>query len=111
MASKTAPTYAKRAVLSDGTTYGYVHIPPSNPAKPTLLLLHGFPSSSHDWRHLNRQLQAGGYGVVAPDLLGYGDTDKPTELERYKYKTMTRQVIEILDKEGFKEVVAVCHDW
>jgi len=52
MASLTSPRHAKKLTLSDGTTYGYVHIPPATSnsnekKKPTFLLLHGAPSSSY----------------------------------------------------------------
>ena len=56
-------------------------------------------------------LKEAGYGVVAPDLLGYGDTDKPRGLEAYKMKRMSGHITEILDIEGLKKVIGVAHDW
>lgn len=79
----------------DGTKYAYIYSAPLS-AKPTFLLLHGFPSSSYDWRFQIKGLTELGYGVVAPDLLGYGDTDKPYELERYRFKTMASDIAQIL---------------
>jgi len=110
MALKAFPELGKLRTLQDGTTYAYVHVAASDP-KPTFLLLHGFPSSSYDWRHQIGQLKSAGYGVVAPDLLGYGDTDKPVELEKYALKVMCTHIVEILDKEGLEKVVGVSHDW
>jgi len=49
--------------------------------------------------------------VIVPDLLGYGDTDKPSEPEQYKFKKMAGHLIEILEKEGVEKVVGVGHDW
>src|SRR3569623_1951346 len=46
-------------------------------ARPTVLLLHGFPSASHMFRDLIPEL-AGRYHVVAPDLPGFGMTEQPT---------------------------------
>ncbi len=43
--------------------------------------------------------------------LGYGGTDKAKELEAYKLKKMTEEVIGILDVHGIKEVMGVGHDW
>ncbi|GKZ23854.1 hypothetical protein AbraIFM66951_010383 [Aspergillus brasiliensis] len=110
MASIVYPDLAKKATLSDGTTYGYVSVPASA-GKPTFLLLHGYPSTSHDWRHQIAFLQKEGYGVIAPDLLGYGDTDKPTDLKAYRLKVMSQHVIEILDRENVSRAVLVAHDW
>ncbi|KAE8158538.1 putative epoxide hydrolase [Aspergillus tamarii] len=111
MASTAFPSLAKTAQLSDGTTYGYVAVPPSTPDHVCFLLLHGYPSSSYDWRHQITGLQKAGYGVIAPDLLGYGDTDKPTDLNAYRNKTMSKHIIEILDGEGINKAVMVGHDW
>ncbi|KAI1932862.1 hypothetical protein LOZ12_000267 [Ophidiomyces ophidiicola] len=111
MASLAFPSLAKKATLSDGTTYGYVAVPASTASKTTFLLLHGYPSSSHDWRHQIAFLQKAGYGVIVPDLLGYGDTDKPTDLTAYRMKTMCAHMAEILDLENVSRAVAVAHDW
>lgn len=46
-----------------------------------------------------------------PDLLGYGGTDKPKELEAYKLKTMWTDVVSILDAVGVEKVLVVGHDW
>lgn len=111
MASIAFPSLAKKATLSDGTTYGYVHIASSSSAKPNFLLLHGYPSSSYDWRHQIRALQSAGYGVLAPDLLGYGDTDKPEDVEAYRMKSMSDHMVELLDIENVRRCIAVGHDW
>lgn len=111
MASIGFPTSAKKAKLSDGTTYGYVAIAATAPAKPTFLLLHGYPSSCWDWRHQIRSLSAAGFGVIAPDLLGYGDTDKPDDVASYRMKPMALHMGEILDREGVDRCIAVGHDW
>ncbi|KAB8221466.1 Alpha/Beta hydrolase protein [Aspergillus novoparasiticus] len=96
-------------------TYTYTHHPPSpqedgNNPKPTILLLHGFPSTSYDWRHQIPYLSSLGYGVIAPDLLGYGGTSKPTNLAAYKTKSMAAEIISILNAEGIDKVHAVGHD-
>jgi soluble epoxide hydrolase/lipid-phosphate phosphatase len=111
MASIAFPTLAKKATLSDGTTYGYVNIIPSHASNPTFLLLHGYPSSSYDWRHQIGGLQSAGYGVIAPDLLGYGDTDKPSEVDAYRMKTMSAHMVELLNIENVDRAIAVGHDW
>ncbi|PHH91786.1 hypothetical protein CDD83_10282 [Cordyceps sp. RAO-2017] len=111
MASVAFPTLAKKAVLSDGTTYGYVAVAPSAAEKPTFLLLHGYPSSSYDWRHQIASLSASGFGVIAPDLLGYGDTDAPEDVAAYRMKAMSQHMAELLDRERVARCIAVGHDW
>ncbi|KAI0186837.1 Alpha/Beta hydrolase protein [Xylaria flabelliformis] len=100
----------KTVVTTDGYTYTYDYTPATNASKPTILLLHGYPASRQDWENTIPALAAEGYGVVAPDLLGFGDTSKPTEIEAYHLKGIVGQLTEILDAEGVKEVVGVGHD-
>ncbi|KAJ5204661.1 epoxide hydrolase [Penicillium cinerascens] len=111
MASLAFPSFAKRATLSDGTSYGYVAHPSSKADGMTFLLLHGYPSSCYDWRHQIKSLSAAGCGVIAPDLLGYGDTDKPADPTSYRLKSMSIHMAEILDIEKVQRCVAVGHDW
>ncbi|EKM57395.1 uncharacterized protein PHACADRAFT_194943 [Phanerochaete carnosa HHB-10118-sp] len=72
------PSLYKNVITSRNLTYHY-YFSPAQPQKPTLLFCHGFPSTIHDWRHIAPQLQGKGYGVVVPDMLGYGETAKPTD--------------------------------
>jgi hypothetical protein len=101
---------AKTRKVSGGNTYSYVY-KKAKSSKPTFLLLHGFPNSMLDWSVQISDLIEAGYGVLAPDMLGYGGTSKPTAIEEYKYSKMSAQMAEILDKEGLTRVVGVGHDW
>jgi pimeloyl-ACP methyl ester carboxylesterase len=74
------------------------------------LFLHGFPSSCYDWRHQISFFSAAGYGILAPDLLGYGGTSKPTDATAYKAKQMAAEIAEILDNEKIQRIHAVSHD-
>lgn len=79
---------------------------------PTVLLLHGFPDTAALWSDLiSRHLIPHGYGIVAIDCLGYGETCKPLDIEAYSYKYMTSDVVEILDAECLATVVSFGHDW
>lgn len=110
MASLVFPELAKKATLSDGTTYGYIHVPAA-PLKPTFLFLHGAPSSSYIWHNQVRLLPKKGYGVIAPDLLGYGDTDRPENYEVYQFKYMLPQIHELVTNViGIDKVIGVGHD-
>lgn len=110
MALSCFPDLGKQVKLNDGVNYAYVYAVASG-SEPTFLLLHGFPSSSYDWRHQIQALTAKGFGVIVPDLLGYGDTDSPADLESYSFKRMSDHLAEILANEGIEKVIGVGHDW
>lgn len=110
MAAVAFPKDSKTLKLPSGTTYSYVHIP-AHPGLPTLLFLHGFPSSCYDWRFQIAHFRAHGYGVLAPDLLGYGETDRPLDAKAYRGEKMASEMVEILDHEGLAVVHGVGHDW
>jgi soluble epoxide hydrolase/lipid-phosphate phosphatase len=101
----------KQLTTLDGQTYVYDFVSAQNTSKPTLLLLHGYPSSRHDWDLQIATLAAEGFGVIAPDLLGFGDSSKPTAIEAYNTKIHSDHLAQILDAEGLSEVVGVGHDW
>ena len=48
---------------------------------------------------------------MAPDLLGYGGTDKPSEVTAYTTEKMSQEIVAILDAEGVDRIVGVAHDW
>ena len=80
--------------------------------KPTLLLLHGCPDTASLWSDLiTTHVVPAGYGVVAPDLIGYGDTDKPASVELYSVALVSSQVLSVLDHENLRTVIVVGHDF
>lgn len=103
-------TTLKTARTRNGHTYAFYHHPPAD-AKPTILFLHGFPSTHLDWENQIKHFQAGGYGIVAPDLLGYGKTDAPTDVKNYKSLSMTDDIVDVLDSINVQKVIGVAHDW
>jgi soluble epoxide hydrolase / lipid-phosphate phosphatase len=106
----TAELEVKQLTTADGTSYVYDYIPAASD-KSTVLLLHGFPGTRSDWKHQVKALSAEGYGIIAPDLLGYGETDRPTDLAAYRLKRMSEHLAEILDHHELTTVVGVGHDW
>lgn len=110
MASFTVPEAFKTATLTTLRRYGYVHIKPKD-GSVTILFLHGFPSSSYDWRHQIQYFSLKGFGILAVDLLGYGDTDKPFLVSEYKTKKIAIEIVEILDLENITKVHGVAHDF
>ncbi|MGQ0844986.1 MAG: alpha/beta fold hydrolase [Sporichthyaceae bacterium] len=80
-------------------------------AGPAVLLLHGFPDSADLWRHQIPALAAAGYRVIAPDLRGYGGSDRPTEVSAYAMPNLVGDVLGILAALGESEAHVVGHDW
>ena len=95
-----------------GFLYSYLHLKPTDQGNQIyFLFLHGFPSSSYDWRYQIQHFSQQGYGIIAPDLLGYGRTSKPLDIHAYKAKSMIDDIVEILRYEGVETVIGVGHDW
>ena len=78
---------------------------------PLVILVHGWPESWYSWRHQLPVLAAAGYHVVAPDMRGYGKTDKPSAVEDYDIQHLTADIAGIIDALGEKTAVLVGHDW
>lgn len=99
----TAPLDRKRVRVSGGEL-AYV----DEGDGPTVLLLHGFPTSAHLWRDLVPML-APRFRVVAPDLLGYGDSDKPPD-GAVHVRAQAGYVRELLSELGVQRIAVVGHD-
>ncbi|KAF9461379.1 Alpha/Beta hydrolase protein [Collybia nuda] len=93
-----------------GYIYSYYHKPPTA-GKQTILFLHGFPLTHQDWSSQISHFTDKGYGVVAPDLLGYGKTSAPEDVSEYKLLDMVEDVIDILKDVKVNKVIVVAHDW
>ncbi|KAJ7023605.1 Alpha/Beta hydrolase protein [Mycena alexandri] len=108
------PALYKNFVTRRHINYNYFFSPAAS-NKPTLVFIHGFPSNAHEcWRYQVVFFVKLGYGVLAPDLLGYGGTDKPTEVASYAKSLMAADIISIMDKEDINsnlKVYAIGHDW
>ncbi|QDE95849.1 alpha/beta fold hydrolase [Myxococcus xanthus] len=78
---------------------------------PLVLLLHGWPESWYSWRHQLPALAAAGYHVVAPDVRGYGQSDKPEAIEAYSMKQLVGDAVGLLDALGEKTAIVIGHDW
>jgi pimeloyl-ACP methyl ester carboxylesterase len=78
---------------------------------PAVLLLHGFPDSARLWRHQIPPLVARGFRVVAPDLRGFGDSDKPADIEAYRVGKSVGDLTRMLDALNIETAHVVGHDW
>ena len=75
-----------------------------------LLLLHGFPDFWYVWR-LQIPRLAGHFRVVAPDLRGYNETDKPEGVDKYRLHLLAGDVLGLIHALGEERAVVVGHDW
>ena len=78
---------------------------------PLVLMLHGFPESWSSWRHQFSALAEAGYHAVAPDMRGYGDSDKPFEIEAYNQVEVVNDIIGLIPALGYETAVVFGHDW
>ena len=76
-----------------------------------VLLLHGFPQSSYEWRHQLDALAAAGYRAVAPDQRGYSSRARPEGVEHYGVDHLIADVLAIADAMGGQTFHLVGHDW
>ena len=77
----------------------------------TIILMHGEPSWSYLYRFMIKQLSEAGYRVLAPDLIGFGKSDKPTELSDYSYTAHVSWMQTWLDHVDVNDAVLFCQDW
>ncbi len=78
---------------------------------PLVVLLHGFPEFWYAWRRLLPALVRAGFRVAAPDLRGYGGSDKPPAVADYRVRLLAGDVAGLLDAEGADGADVVGHDW
>ena len=76
-----------------------------------VLMLHGEPSWSYLYRKMIPLITQAGYRAVAPDLVGFGKSDKPTKKEDYTYQRHLDWVYTVLEHLDLRNITLVCQDW
>ena len=76
---------------------------------PVVLLLHGFPQTSHCWRRLVPLLE--GYRTIAPDQRGYSPGARPLDVGSYRVPELVADALAVLDELGVERAHVVGHDW
>jgi pimeloyl-ACP methyl ester carboxylesterase len=79
--------------------------------RPLVVLLHGFPEFWYSWRQQIAALAAAGYRVIAPDLRGYNQSDKPRGVASYRLKLLIEDVVGLIRQAGQTRARIVGHDW
>jgi len=75
-----------------------------------VILLHGFPETSHMWIPFMERLQGAGYQVLAPDQRGYSPGARPEGASEYQYEKLVADVMALADARGFGQFHLVGHD-
>jgi haloalkane dehalogenase len=78
---------------------------------PVVLLLHGEPSWSYLYRKMIPPLVAAGLRAVAPDLVGFGRSDKPAQTTDYTYQRMVAWTAATIEALALEEITLFCQDW
>ena len=101
--------FTKTQITANGVSINLVH----GGIGPPLLLLHGYPQTHVEWHKIAPKL-ADHYTVVAPDLRGYGDSEKPSapegDLSVYCKRTTAQDQVEVMAELGFESFHVVGHD-
>jgi pimeloyl-ACP methyl ester carboxylesterase len=87
------------------------HVATCGSGERLALCLHGFPECWYSWRHQMPLLARLGYRVWAPDLRGYGDTDRPPRVQDYAIETLMEDVAGLIDAAGARSTLLIAHDW
>jgi haloalkane dehalogenase len=89
-----------------------MHYVDAGPAEgPVVLLLHGEPSWAYLYRRMIPVLCEAGLRCIAPDLVGFGRSDKPAELSDHTYARHVRWTGDLVAALGLEQVTLVCQDW
>jgi pimeloyl-ACP methyl ester carboxylesterase len=78
---------------------------------PLVVLLHGFPEFWYSWHRQIPFLAAAGFRVLAPDLRGYNESDKPAGVASYRIEVLTADVAGLIAHAGYDKAHVVGHDW
>ena len=106
-----APHYADITDAATGQTLRMAYVDEGPRDGATVLLLHGEPSWSYLYRHMIPTLVASGRRVLAPDLIGFGRSDKPADRNDYTYERHVAWLRQWFTDLGLQDVTLFCQDW
>jgi len=106
MTTASTASWAHENIQANGIQFHYV----TEGDGPLMLFLHGFPEYWYSWRHQISEFSKN-YKVVALDMRGYGQTDRPQGKENYTIDVLVDDVKEVVSALGYEKCVLVGHDW
>jgi pimeloyl-ACP methyl ester carboxylesterase len=106
--AETAPPIEHIQVQANGLRF---HVAQCGTGDRLALLLHGFPECWISWRNQIPLLAKLGYRVWAPDMRGYGESERPTGMQHYQIETLLADVAGLIDASGARSTLLMAHDW
>lgn len=106
-----APHYAEIADRQDGTALRVHYVDEGPRDAPVVLMMHGEPSWCYLYRHMIGPVASAGFRVLAPDLIGFGKSDKPAAKTDYSYARHVAWMRSWLEQLDLKNITLVCQDW
>lgn len=101
--------YTSQFIEIDGMQMHYIDEGPRD--APVMLLMHGMPTWSYLYRHMIPLLLDAGYRCVAPDHMGFGRSDKPTDPSWYNIARHTRNMTALIQQLDLNNITIVVQDW
>lgn len=108
-ADHEADSLRHRSVMAAGVRLHVVEA--GDVTAPLVLLLHGFPESWRSWQGQIRALAAAGFRVMAPDLRGFNESERPRRVRDYQLERIADDVAVLVRASGAPSVSVVGHDW
>ncbi len=104
------PRYVEDLAGYEGLRLHYLDEGPGD-AGETFLCLHGQPTWSYLYRKMIPVFAAAGLRAVAPDLFGFGRSDKPADDSTYTFDFHRGALVALIERLGLSRLTLVCHDW
>ncbi|MEQ1754727.1 MAG: haloalkane dehalogenase [Micropepsaceae bacterium] len=95
--------------VGEGLRLHYVDEGPRD--APPVLMLHGEPTWSYLYRHMIPRVASAGLRAIAPDLIGFGRSDKPSAVADHTYARQVAWMRECIEALDLKDITLVCQDW
>ena len=106
------PNYEASLPSFGAMRMAYIDEPPLHKANGRIALcLHGEPSWSFLYRKMIEPLRAAGYRVIAPDLFGFGRSDKPVNADWYQFESHRTSLLELIENLGLTNITLIVQDW
>src|SRR5262245_65936434 len=102
------PSIRHEKVVANGLRF---HVLAAGEGDRLALCLHGFPELAFSWRHQLPLLAELGWRVWAPDLRGYGESERPPRVADYAIESLLEDVAGLVDASGARQLMLVAHDW
>jgi pimeloyl-ACP methyl ester carboxylesterase len=106
--SKLSPYFPEPVIVDSGEIRMAVHEVGTG---PPVIFVHGFPELAFSWRHQLPALAEAGYRAIAPDMRGYGGTDKPHNTLDYTIQKLIGDLQGLTAALNIEKAIFVGHDW